>query len=158
MIYASDGETYQQGSGVYVDYDEVLTAYHIVDENRTQIRTAVDKNDPNKMTVLSFDSNIDITVLTPTAERKPAKIGDSDEVKSGDKVIFIGSPDGKSAVIQTTVKHVAETIAINAEVKSGASGGALFSMDGELLGILVSGNDGLKECYIVPINEIRKSL
>ncbi len=158
MLIASNGETYQQGSGVYVNWDQVLTSYHIVDEGRTQARTAVDKNDLNEMTVITSAPAIDTAILKPSIERKPVKIGDSDDAKAGDRVILICWPDGKETILQTEIKDTSGRITIDAELKSGASGGALFSLDGSLLGMLTSGNDGLRECYVIPINSIRKAI
>jgi S1-C subfamily serine protease len=161
MIIASDGDTYEQGSGVYIDYNQVLTAYHGVDEGRINVRTAVDKSDPNTMTVIASAPAIDVAVLEPVEQRKPVKIGDSDEVKAGDKVILISTPTGKvNTVSYGTVKGYPDKskILIGAISADGSSGGAVFDMDGCLIGILIAGDVGLKECNIVPINTIKKAL
>lgn len=159
MIIASDGETYDQGSGVYIDYDQVLTAYHVVDEGRTKIRTTVDQSDTNTMEVMTSAPAIDAAILKPTIEKKPVKIGDSDEVKVGDTVIYIGSPGGqRNTVIQAKVKESSSEIIISALPGGGGSGGAVFNQTGELIGIAYAVDIGLSECYVTPINAIRKSL
>lgn len=158
MIYASDGETYEQGSGVYIDYDQVLTAYHTVDDGRTQVRTTIEKSD-QIMTVVSSSPAIDIALLKSYAERKPVKIGDSDEVNVGDQVIVIGAPEGKEdTVTYTTVKALASEIVINASLNGGGSGSAVFDMQGNLIGIVVARDNGLNETYLIPINDIREQL
>jgi S1-C subfamily serine protease len=157
MIYAyGDGMT-SQGSGVYVDYDEILTAYHVVDQGRNMIWDASDKT--ATFSAINFDSGIDIATLQASKEVKPVKIGDSDEVKVGDKVIAIGAPDDKDdTVIYATVKEVSAQLVISPAVKGGGSGGALFAMDGSLIGILIAADDNFNQTLVAPINDIRKAL
>jgi S1-C subfamily serine protease len=154
-IKASDGETYSQGSAVAWDYGEFLTAYHAVDEGRT---TVTDFG-TTSFAVDRYAETLDIAVLKTDSKIKPVKIGDSDDAKVGDKVILISSPNGNTNLVTyCTIKDVAGRITIDTAIGGGSSGGGLFTTNGELIGILISGDDGLKECYITPINLIRKSL
>lgn len=155
MIYAyGDGMT-SQGSGVYTDYDQVLTAYHVIDEDRNLIY----QSDKTTLSAINFNSDIDIATLKASKNVKPVKIGDSDDVKAGDKVIVIGAPNGKEdTVIHTTVKALTSDIVISYSTNSGSSGGGLFNVQGELIGIVVAGSKGSDESYAIPINTIRKSL
>jgi S1-C subfamily serine protease len=155
MIYADDGKTQVQGSAVAIDYDQYLTAYHVVDENRSNVKTS----DKAQLTIDDFDSAIDIATLNSSAKVKPVKIGDSDEVKVGDKVVVISAPNYKEdTVTYATVKKLTNEIVITAISNGGSSGGAVFNMNGELIGILIAGDDGLSETYITTINDIREKL
>jgi serine protease Do len=155
MIYADDGKTQVQGSAVAIDYDQYLTAYHVVDENRSNVKTS----DKAQLTIDDFDSAIDIATLNSSAKVKPVKIGDSDEVKVGDKVVVISAPNYKEdTVTYATVKKLTNEIVITAISNGGSSGGAVFNMKGELIGILIAGDDGLSETYITTINDIREKL
>jgi S1-C subfamily serine protease len=155
MIYADDGKTQVQGSAVAIDYDQYLTAYHVVDENRSNVKTS----DKAQLTIDDFDSTIDIATLNSSAKVKPVKIGDSDEVKVGDKVVVISAPNYKEdTVTYATVKKLTNEIVITAISNGGSSGGAVFNMKGELIGILIAGDDGLSETYITTINDIREKL
>jgi serine protease Do len=155
MIFADDGKTQVQGSAVAIDYNQYLTAYHVVDENRSNVKTSGGA----PLTIEDYDSVIDIATLESAQSVKPVKIGDSDEVKVGDKVIVIGAPDYKEdTVIYAKVKSLTNEIVITLVSNGGSSGGAVFNMSGELIGILVAGDDGLSETYITPINDIRKKL
>jgi serine protease Do len=155
MIQAyGDGMT-SHGSGVYVDYDKILTAYHVVDEGRNMIWDSSDTT----YSAINFDQTIDIVTVKASKEVKPVKIGDSDEVKVGDKVIVIGAPDEKEdTVTYTTVKALTSDIVISGTTNEGSSGGGLFNTHGELVGIVVAGSKSNNETYVVPINTIRKSL
>jgi S1-C subfamily serine protease len=160
MIYADDGKTQVQGSAVYIDYDQALTAYHVVDENRSNVKTAA--GDP--LAIENFDSTLDIATLDSTKEIKPVKIGDSDEVKTGDKVIVVGAPGYKEDTVAfgTASKPdprgmVILTSGLSAQT-GGVSGGAVFDVKGNLIGILVAEDeDNAGRFLVIPINDIRKT-
>jgi S1-C subfamily serine protease len=154
MIYADDGKTQVQGSGVYTDYFEVTSAYHVVDK-----RPNVKESDGDILTIDEYDSVIDIATLESTDEVKPVKIGDSDDVKVGDRVIVIGSPDGKEdAVTYTTVKRLTSDIVITKTLNGGGSGSAVFDIRGNLIAIIVESSVSSNESYAIPINTIRETL
>jgi S1-C subfamily serine protease len=160
MIYADDGKTQVQGSAVFIDYDQALTAYHVVDENRSNVKTAA--GDP--LAIENFDSTLDIATLDSTKEIKPVKIGDSDEVKTGDKVIVVGAPGYKEDTVAfgTASKPdprgmVILTSGLSAQT-GGVSGGAVFDVKGNLIGILVAEDeDNAGRFLVIPINDIRKT-
>lgn len=155
MIYADDGKTQVQGSGVFIDYDQVLTANHVI-ENRPNIKTSQGL----KLTIEDTNKTLDASVLDSVTEVKPVKIGDSDEVKVGDKVILITSPNGKfNVVTYATIQqsgNAKEFIVTSNDLVGGSSGGAMFNMNGELVGIILSGAD--KWSFVRPINLIRQAL
>lgn len=155
MIYADDGKTQVQGSGIVTDYGEVTSALHLTDDNRTNIKTS----DGHNLTIDKKSQSLDIMTLSSDIEIKPCKIGDSDEVRVGDKVILVSSPNGaEDTIMYGTVIKLTNEIVVKGTSSKGSSGGGLFNMNGELIGILVAGDVGLKECYIKPINDIREAL
>ena len=155
MIYAYNEKAGMQGSGVYVDYDQVLTANHVVD-GKPNVKTS----DGDILTIEDTDLKTDSAVLESSEEVKPVKIGDSDEVKVGDKVILITSPKGaENTVTYATVQElnsIGTLIMIWGDANHGSSGGSVFNTKGELIGVLKSG--GEKLLFIIPINDIRKAL
>jgi S1-C subfamily serine protease len=156
MIYADDGKTQVQGSAVAIDYDQYLTAYHVVDENRSNVKTS----DKAQLTIDDFDSTIDIATLNSSAKVKPVKIGDSDEVKVGDKVVVISSPKGAgNTVTYATVQEPSSKgIVIWGNLDNGSSGGGVFNLSGQLIGVVISGSGFDKAFLVIPINEIREAL
>ena len=103
MIYADDGKTQVQGSGVYTDYGEVTSALHLTADNRTNLKTS----EGDKLTVNEQSQSLDIMTLDSTDDTKPVKIGDSDEVKVGDTVLLISSPQGaEDTVMYGTVSKL----------------------------------------------------
>lgn len=111
------------------------------------------------------DQRIDASILSsPNKDVKPVTIGDSDDVKIGDKVILISTPKGaKNTISIGNVKGYADNQGIHGIVVSndadyGSSGGALFNDKGELIGIIMAGDSNLKVSFIIPINDVRKAL
>jgi len=156
MVYATDGKVRSQGSGVYTDYGEILTANHVV-EGYPTITTSQGSN----LTVQESNKTLDATVLDSAESIKPVKIGDSDEVQLNEKVVFISSP--KATINTTTWGTVIrldnmndDSIAVKVILNTGSSGGACFNLKGELIGIADAGENGI--FFITPINDIRKAL
>ncbi|MEI6821017.1 MAG: trypsin-like peptidase domain-containing protein [Bacteroidota bacterium] len=156
MIYATDGKVRSQGSGVYVSYNEIITANHVI-EGYPTITTSQGSN----LTVQESNKTLDATVLDSAESIKPVKIGDSDEVQLNEKVVFISSP--KATINTTTWGTVIrldnmndDSIAVKVILNTGSSGGACFNLKGELIGIADAGENGI--FFITPINDIRKAL
>jgi S1-C subfamily serine protease len=154
MIYADDGKTQVQGSGVYTDYYEVTTALHAIEGGRTNLK----ESDGNALTIDEQSQSLDIMTLNSTAEVKPVKIGDSDDVKVGDRVIVVGSPERQEDTVTfTTVKRLNEYIVISKTLNGGGSGSPLFDINGNLIGIVIASSVSASETYAIPINNIRKA-
>ena len=60
MIYADNGETQVQGSGVAISENRYLTAYHVIADGRTNLKTS----DGEKLTIEGYDRWIDVMTLT----------------------------------------------------------------------------------------------
>ncbi|MDP4117661.1 MAG: trypsin-like peptidase domain-containing protein [Bacillota bacterium] len=158
------GEFIAQGSGVLIDYDEVLTCFHEVNNASTFKIYYDDSVKANACKLTDTAENKDAAVLTPPyKDVKPVKIGDSDEVSIGDKVYVVSCPkNDKNVVASGKVLQFASINGISgfttsALTKEGSSGGACFNCKGELIGIVQSGDD-VTRSDIVPINAIRESL
>lgn len=152
------------GSGFVYDYGKVLTCYHVVD-NSNKNTAEFTNGSKEALTKVKDFKDIDVSILSINSTVKPVKIGDSDEVKAGDKVWLISSPKGKKnivtsgEVIEVTSYNRITYIHSSAECHEGSSGGALFNSKGELIGIEDKDStlqDG--SGYAIPINDIRKAL
>ena len=169
------------GSGVVIAEDTVLTNFHVVeDASSLKVTTGDDEFDA---TLLAYDENLDVPILKADGLNLPAvTLGDSDSLQVGDWAICIGNPLGEQLAGTTTVgivsalnREVSSTttdkyglrgtvtntmIQVDAAINSGNSGGGMFSVNGELMGIptlkytgsAFSGNtvEGIGMC--IPIN------
>jgi S1-C subfamily serine protease len=166
------------GSGVLISADgKVVTAAHVV-----QLADAVSIEFPGhpavSAQVLASDPAADVALLqldSVPSGVTPAKLGDSDRAEVGDQVFVIGAPLGISRTL--TVGHLsarrspsepvstlvmAELFQTDAAINRGNSGGPLFSMNGEVIGVIShivsnsGGSEGLG--FAVTSNMARQSL
>ncbi|WP_433946070.1 S1C family serine protease [Paenibacillus sp. SN-8-1] len=97
--------------------------------------------------MLAKDENLDLALLKiPAANLPYVNIGDSTSLQLGEEVVAIGSPLGykntlTSGVVSQTLRKVdgQNYIQISTPIDHGSSGGALFNMKGELVGVTSAG-------------------
>jgi 2-alkenal reductase len=162
----SPGQTGQEptgaGSGwVYSDDGIVVTNNHVVDgADEIKVVTADGTIIPAEVVGTDWYQDVAVLQLKPDdgqALPPAATVGDSSSVRAGDEVIAIGTPLGQFANT-VTVGYVGATdrslntgvgyslrhlIQHDASLSPGNSGGPLFSMDGEVIGMNVAKVDAL---------------
>ena len=135
------------GSGFIIDENGIVITNNHVIQGADDIIVRVDGDKEFKAEVIGADPLSDIAVLKlDTKEKfKPVKFGDSDEARIGDWVIAIGNPFGlggtvTSGIISARNRSIGLTryedyIQTDASINQGNSGGPLFNMDGDVIGI-----------------------
>lgn len=137
------------GSGfVLTENGYILTNYHVV-EDANSVKVTMYDNSSYQADVIGYDSSNDVAVLKIDAENlTPVIIGDSDALNVGDSVVAIGNPLGEltfsltsgsvSALDRPVTFSNSQTMRLiqtDCAINSGNSGGALFNMYGEVIGI-----------------------
>ena len=137
------------GSGFVLTNDGyILTNYHVV-ENSNSITVTCYNGDSYKATLIGYDKSNDIAVLKVDATGLvPVVLGSSDEMNVGDSVVAIGNPLGEltfsltSGTVSALQRKITmsnrvtmELIQTDCAINSGNSGGALFNLYGEVVGI-----------------------
>ncbi len=137
------------GSGFIVTEDGyILTNYHVV-EKAESITVALYDGDSYDAELVGYDESNDIAVLKVDAEGlKPVTVGDSDALRVGDEVLAIGNPLGEltfsltGGMISALDREITvssgvtmDLIQTDCAINAGNSGGALFNMYGEVVGI-----------------------
>ena len=138
------------GSGfILTDNGYVVTNYHVI-EGAVAVTVVMDNDREYDAEVIGYDSLNDVAVLKIEAEGLPAvKLGSSDQLCIGDMVVAIGNPlgsltatltvgyvSGKDRQVSTENSNtVINMIQTDAAINSGNSGGPLFNMYGEVVGI-----------------------
>jgi len=135
-----------QGSGFIVQPDGViLTNAHVVqDADEVRVRLADRREFRGK--VVGLDRPTDIAVVKIDAKGLPAvKLGDPNAIRVGEWVLAIGSPFGlehtvTAGIVSATSRSLPEGtyvpfIQTDAAVNPGNSGGPLFNLKGEVIGI-----------------------
>jgi len=163
----SEMPTQGQGSGFIVGADGlILTNAHVV-QGATEVTVKLTDRREFRAKVLGSDTATDIAVLRIDAKNLPAvKLGDPAQTRAGDWVVAIGSPfgfensvsagivsaKGRSLPGDAYVPFIQTDVAVN----PGNSGGPLFNLSGEVIGInsqiysRSGGYQGLS--FAIPIN------
>ena len=136
------------GSGFIISDDGYVVTNHHVVEGATDVTVTLSTGDEYTAKVIGSDSLNDVALLKVEATGLPAvKLGSSDKLAIGDMVCAIGNPLG-SLTATLTVGYVSgkdrqvttdnstiNMIQTDAAINSGNSGGPLFNMYGEVVGI-----------------------
>lgn len=146
------------GSGVIVSADgSILTNHHVID-GAQEITVLMSDNKSFEAKIVGSDQPSDLAVLKIEAANLPfLTLGNSDTVRVGDIVLAIGNPLGigqsvTSGIISAKGRRTGlsdgsfeDFLQTDAAINRGNSGGALVSLNGELIGInsqILSGGAG----------------
>jgi S1-C subfamily serine protease len=151
---AASGQVHfkETGSGVLVSSDgKIMTAAHVV-ATMDEITVEFVGGDRLPARVVASEPAADLSLLQldkVPAEAKVARLADSNTVKVGDQVIVVGAPYGLSYAMtvgwisarwapNTVYKTMpmAEFFQTDAVINTGNSGGPMFNMAGEVVGIV----------------------
>lgn len=160
VTYRGQETLYGAGSGIVISQDGyIITNAHVAENENypvSKLEVNVNTTDPetgdvvsNKYTaeLLGSDTDTDLAVLKIDAtDLTAAKLGNSDELSLGDDVVVIGNPLGletsvSKGVVSGLDRQVYDDNSISAiqtdtAINSGNSGGGMFNMYGEVVGVV----------------------
>ena len=135
------------GSGFIIDEKGIIVTNNHVIQDAEDIIVRVNGDREFKANVIGSDPLSDIAVLQLDTNEKfiPVKFGDSDKARIGDWVIAIGNPFGLGGTVTSGIisarnrsiglSRYEDYIQTDASINSGNSGGPLFDMNGNVIGI-----------------------
>ena len=135
------------GSGFIIDKEGIIVTNNHVIQGAEDIIVSVNGSTEYNAKIIGTDPYMDLAVLQIESEEKftPVNFGDSDKARVGDWVIAIGNPFGfggsvTSGIISSRNRDIGLTryddfIQTDASINQGNSGGPLFNLDGEVIGI-----------------------
>lgn len=157
------------GSGVIIHADGIIVTNHHVIDGLETIYVRLTNGNTYKAAVRGSDDEGDIAIIKidPQETLTVAPLGNSNALALGEPVIAIGNPLGElggtvtSGIISATQRAIQvdgitmTLIQTNAAINSGNSGGGLFNMAGELIGVVnakisAEGVEGLG--FAIPID------
>jgi hypothetical protein len=141
--YDSNGNELGQGSGFVISKDgDVVTCYHVMRGYSSANVTTSDSKEYRIKNVTALNKSDDlarISLATSYNDFNPLKLNTTTP-KVGQEIIAIGGPLGlEKTVSQGIVSAIRNnTIQITAPISPGSSGGPVFNMNGEVIGIVAS--------------------
>ncbi len=156
------------GSGVIIGPNTVLTAKHVVNDADYVIITSIDGNEIPILDI-EVDPNNDVAVITVDANLSNF-VSPASGIILGEQVIVIGAPFGKEFYNTVTVGVVSgldrnisyfgvcPLITVDAAINPGSSGGPVFNIRGELIGIAVGIRRGNNFGIVTSIETIKEFL
>ena len=166
------------GSGfIYSADGYIITNYHVVQDSDS-ISVSFYDGGSAEAVLIGYDESNDIAVLKVEAENlKPVVLGDSDNLNVGDTVLAIGNPLGEltfsltAGTVSALDREVTfsggitmNLIQTDCAINSGNSGGALFNLYGEVVGITNAKYSGSSSSgasidnigFAIPMNQVRE--
>jgi serine protease Do len=159
------------GSGFILSADGfILTNYHVVETNQA-VQVVLSDGAKLQGKVVGRDEEMDVALVKVETDHKlqPATLGDSDQVDVGDWVMAIGSPYGLSNSVSAGIisamgrdiqsGNYDNFIQTDAAINVGNSGGPLFDIRGQVIGIntailsATGGSNGIG--FAIPINDLK---
>jgi len=140
-------KAYALGSGFIIDEKGIVITNNHVIKDADDILVRVNGDKEYEATIIGKDPLSDIAVLQIKSKDKflPVKFGDSNKSRIGDWVIAIGNPFGlggtvTAGIISARNRNIGMTryedfIQTDASINQGNSGGPLFNMNGDVIGI-----------------------
>jgi V8-like Glu-specific endopeptidase len=164
-----DGHAISQGTGFLISKDgRIVTNYHVIESGSSAIVKLPDGAFYVVDGVLAFDKARDVAVIKAHGENfRTLTLGNSDQVQVGEEVVAIGSPlslestvsNGIVSGIRTEGDLGREFLQVTTPISPGSSGGPLFNMAGEVVGITtlyLKGGENLN--FAIPINDAKHLL
>jgi len=172
----SDGQV--SGSGVIISSDGYIVTNNHVVENASDLKVVLSDGTQLPAKLISTDIYADLAVLKAEGTMPAvATIGNSDNLKSGETVVAIGSPLGEFrntvtvGVISATGRsldtgngyYMEDLLQTDAAINQGNSGGPLVNLNGEVIGInsmIVRGGNGSSAVaeglgFAIPSNTVK---
>ena len=164
-----EGKPLGQGSGFVVSADgSIITNYHVIAEGVSAVAKFPDGAFYLINGVVASDKDRDVAIVKAQGHNfRPLKLGNSDRVQVGEEVVAIGNPlslestvsNGIVSGIRSIKEEGGKYLQITAPISPGSSGGPLFSMAGEVIGITtlyLKGGENLN--FAIPINDAKQLL
>ncbi len=159
------------GTGCVISNDGViLTSSHVIDEGK-DITVTIYNGKTYKAEVLKrMGRNNDLALIKIKTDQplQTVKLGDSEQIKVGQKVLAIGNPFGFNGTLTqgiiSRIDYTKNKIQTDAAINPGSSGGPLLNTSGEVIGINQSiynpdnniSNIGIG--FAIPVNIVKEFL
>jgi hypothetical protein len=169
IMLDKDGNPIAQGTGFLISEDgNIVTNYHVIENGRSAIAKLPDGAFYLVDGVVVFDKARDVAVIKAHGENfRTLTLGDSDQLEVGEEVVAIGNPLSLESTVSngivSGIRFIEEGgqkfLQTTAPISPGSSGGPLFNMTGQVVGITTLYiNAGENLNFAIPINDAKQLL
>jgi hypothetical protein len=164
-----DGHPLAQGTGFLVSKDgRIVTNYHVIKGASSAVVKLPDGAFYEVDGVMAFDKTRDLAIIKAHGQNfRVVSLGNSDRVQVGEEVVAIGSPlslestvsNGIVSGIRNIEDEGGKFLQVTAPISPGSSGGPLFNMAGEVVGITtlyLKSGENLN--FAIPVNDAKMLL
>jgi Trypsin-like peptidase domain len=169
IVMANNDRPIARGTGFLVRSDGVIvTNYHVIANGNIAIVKFSDGTAFPVDGVMAADKARDLAIIKIHGKNfRALTLGNSDRVQIGEDVVAIGNPlgleltvsNGILSGVRTDEKEGGKFLQITAPISHGSSGGPLFNMFGEVVGInsmYLEGGENLN--FAIPVNDAKRML
>ena len=141
------GTSESLGSGFIIDKDGyIITNNHVIDKAES-IQVTLSNNQKLEAKLIGKDPKTDLALIKIEAKTQlqPVTFGNSDKIRVGDWILAIGNPFGLGGSVTAGIVSAKSRdiesgpydnfIQTDASINQGNSGGPMFNMNGEVIGI-----------------------
>ena len=159
------------GTGCIIDKNgTILTSAHVLDDGSDIIVTMSNGQDYKAKVIKRLGEKRDVALLKVNVpyELKTVKLGNSENIKVGEKVFAIGNPFGFSGTLTqgiiSRIDYSKNRIQTDAAINPGSSGGPLLNTNGEIIGInqaIYNPDNNISNIgigFATPVNLVREYL
>ncbi len=169
IVMADNDKPIARGTGFLVSQDGVIvTNYHVIANGNIAVVKFSDGKALPVDGILAADKVRDLAIIKIHGKNfRALTLGNSDRVQIGEDVVAIGNPlgleltvsNGILSGVRTVEKEGGTFLQVTAPISHGSSGGPLFNMTGEVIGITsmyFEGGENLN--FAIPVNDLKRLL
>lgn len=169
IVMANNDKPIAQGTGFVVASNGVIvTNYHVIETGNVAVVKFPDGTILSVDGVLTADKLRDLAIVKVHGKTfRTLTLGNSDRIQVGEEVVAIGNPLGLELTVsngiisgmRTDEKLGGKFLQSTAPISPGSSGGPLFNMQGEVVGINTSYLEGGENLnFAIPSNDVKNLL
>lgn len=168
IVTANNDEPIALGSGFLVSSDgAIATNYHVIASGNVAVVKFADGTVLPVDGVLAIDKIHDLAIVKVHGKTfQTLTLGNSDQIEVGEAVVAIGNPLGLELTVSNGIlsgvritKEEGKFLQTTAPISHGSSGGPLFNMFGEVVGVntlYLEGGESLN--FAIPVNDVKNLL
>lgn len=152
------------GSGFFInDHGDIATNHHVLEGSSKAIIKTLNGKKGDVLEIIKADPELDLIVAKTSLKNTMAvPLGDSDTITAGEDIVAIGNPAGLEGTVSKGIisgirkAEGVKFIQITAPISPGSSGGPVFNLSGQVIGVATAYLDiGQNLNFAMPINYLK---